>query len=87
LWGKLAKKDEQNRSELPLGWVNLQLIDYKHELRTGLISLNMWPNEKANVIGNAVPWVLLIIQVLVLPIIEHQILLFSLWNSMNTRYQ
>lgn len=29
----------------------MQLFDYKNELRTGVIQLNMWPDDKANPIG------------------------------------
>jgi hypothetical protein len=44
-----------NGSEIPLGWVNFTLIDYKNQLRTGVMSLNLWPGEKANPIGTCVP--------------------------------
>ena len=48
LWGRKGTED------VALGWVNLQLIDYKHELRTGLVSLSLWPNEQANPIGTCI---------------------------------
>jgi hypothetical protein len=38
-------------SEFPLGWVNLNLVDYNGNLRMGVTSLNLWPGEKANPIG------------------------------------
>ena len=37
--------------EIPLGWVACQLFDYKNELKTGLMTLNLWHNEEANPIG------------------------------------
>lgn len=43
------KKDDITTKE-PLGWVNLLLFDYKLQLRTGIISLNLW-NGEANPIG------------------------------------
>jgi phosphatidylinositol-4,5-bisphosphate 3-kinase len=53
LW--LAKKREINKElDTPLGWVNFQVFDYKHELHTGVQSLNMWPDDKANPIGTTV---------------------------------
>lgn len=42
-------------SEFPLGWVNLNLVDYNGNLRMGVTSLNLWPGEKANPIGTCVP--------------------------------
>jgi len=47
-----SKKDESNN--VALGWVAFQLFDYKHELRCGIMSLNMWPDSKANPIGTCV---------------------------------
>ncbi len=38
----------------PIGWVNVQLFDYQHELRTGRLSLPLWFNEEANPIGTCV---------------------------------
>jgi phosphatidylinositol-4,5-bisphosphate 3-kinase len=46
------KKDDL--VEVPLGWVNCQLADYKHQLQMGLMSLNLWPDDKANPIGTCV---------------------------------
>jgi hypothetical protein len=54
LWGRPAGKDDDEK-DVPLGWVNLPLFDYKHQLRSGLLSLNLWPNEKANPIGTCIP--------------------------------
>lgn len=42
-------------SKVPVGWVNLQLSDYKHELRQGVISLPLWSDDEANPIGTCVP--------------------------------
>ena len=42
-------------SEFPLGWVNLNLVDYNGNLRMGVTSLNLWPGEKANPIGTVLP--------------------------------
>eukprot|EP01114_Cavostelium_apophysatum_P016118 TRINITY_DN4532_c0_g2_i2.p1 TRINITY_DN4532_c0_g2~~TRINITY_DN4532_c0_g2_i2.p1 ORF type:complete len:1434 (+),score=438.70 TRINITY_DN4532_c0_g2_i2:87-4388(+) len=52
LFAKTTSKKED--VEVPLGWVGCQLVDYKHELRTGLMSLNMWPDGPANPIGTCV---------------------------------
>jgi phosphatidylinositol-4,5-bisphosphate 3-kinase len=49
LWASSSRKESH-----PIAWVNCQLFDYKHELRTGIISLNMWPDNKANPIGTCV---------------------------------
>jgi hypothetical protein len=50
--GGSSKHDSVNfENDFPLGWVSTQLFDYKHELRTGLIGLNLWPDDKANPIG------------------------------------
>lgn len=54
MWGKLIKKDELGNKELPLGWANIQLFGYKHELKSGLAAINIWPDEKANPIGTCV---------------------------------
>eukprot|EP01119_Soliformovum_irregulare_P017393 TRINITY_DN5165_c0_g1_i1.p1 TRINITY_DN5165_c0_g1~~TRINITY_DN5165_c0_g1_i1.p1 ORF type:complete len:1287 (-),score=389.49 TRINITY_DN5165_c0_g1_i1:1418-5278(-) len=48
------RKDDFSNKDTPLGWVACQLFDYKHELRTGLISLHLWPNDIANPIGTCV---------------------------------
>jgi hypothetical protein len=53
LYGQYTKKEDE-KQDVPLGWINVQLIDYKHQLRTGLMSLPMWPDEEANVIGTCV---------------------------------
>lgn len=34
-----------------IGWVNVQLIDHESHLRSGLYSLKMWPDDRANPIG------------------------------------
>jgi phosphatidylinositol-4,5-bisphosphate 3-kinase len=47
-------KGEGSR-DVPIGWVNCQLFNFKHELRTGIISLNMYRDDKANPIGTCVP--------------------------------
>ena len=46
------RKDELSDKDTPLGWVATPLFDYKHELHTGLLPLQMWPDDKANPIGN-----------------------------------
>lgn len=43
-------------SDIALSWVNMQLFDYKHELRTGPQVLKMWPDDKANPIGTTVQY-------------------------------
>ena len=40
---------------MPLGWVSLPLFDHKDVLASGLYALRLWPCEKANPIGAAVP--------------------------------
>lgn len=37
-----------------LAWVNCMLFDYKHELKTGVHTLGMWPDAPANPIGTCV---------------------------------
>ena len=55
VWGRwnARKKMTQDRDNdvYPLGWVNLLMMDYKGFLKTGLIKVALWPNEKANPIG------------------------------------
>jgi phosphatidylinositol-4,5-bisphosphate 3-kinase len=41
-------------STVPLGWVAMQLFDWKHELRIGQFGLNLWPDAEANPIGTCV---------------------------------
>lgn len=43
-------------NDIALSWVNMQLFDYKHELRAGPQVLKMWPDEKANPIGTTVQY-------------------------------
>lgn len=44
--------DDQNLTkDKPAGWVAYNLFDYKHELRTGVLTLSMWQDDKANPIG------------------------------------
>jgi hypothetical protein len=50
----VRNKEDKAMKEKYLGWVNCALFDYKHELRSGLMSLNLWPDEKANPIGTCV---------------------------------
>lgn len=45
LWARTKDRD------VALGWVSCQLVDYKHQLKTGLHGLSMWPDEEANPIG------------------------------------
>lgn len=40
--------------DTPLAWVNCMLFDYKHELKTGVHTLGMWPDAAANPIGTCV---------------------------------
>lgn len=49
LWAALGE------ARAPVGWVNLQLFDYKHELQCGVVSLPLWTNDEANPIGTCVP--------------------------------
>lgn len=37
-----------------MAWVNCMLFDYKHELKTGMHTLGMWPDDAANPIGTCV---------------------------------
>eukprot|EP01125_Pyxidicula_operculata_P015695 TRINITY_DN5353_c0_g2_i4.p1 TRINITY_DN5353_c0_g2~~TRINITY_DN5353_c0_g2_i4.p1 ORF type:complete len:672 (-),score=156.65 TRINITY_DN5353_c0_g2_i4:251-2266(-) len=53
LWAG-RKQEIVPEKDLPLAWVNFQLFDYKHELRTGVQSLNMWIDGEANPIGTCV---------------------------------
>ena len=41
--------------KVAIGWVNLQLFDYKHELRQGMVGLSLWADDEANPIGTCVP--------------------------------
>lgn len=51
-WNARKKIDQDRESDIyPLGWVNMLLMDFKGFLRTGLIKLALWPNDKANPIG------------------------------------
>lgn len=43
-----------SKSKAAIGWVNLQLFDYKHELRQGMIALALWQDDEANPIGTCV---------------------------------
>ena len=59
--GALQRRDERLKTQIqemnidiPIAWVNCQLILYNHELRTGRVPLRMWPDEKANPIGTCV---------------------------------
>jgi hypothetical protein len=52
-----ASHDEVSRiatKDTPLGWVNIQLVDFDRQLKKGVVSLNMWPNDRANPIAPAV---------------------------------
>ena len=44
----------KTKKDIPIGWVNCQLISYNQNLKTGVQSLNMWRDEKANPIGTCV---------------------------------
>jgi len=49
LYARLPKGDKDNAkdsSSSPIGWVNCQLFNFKHELKTGLVSLNLYRDEK-----------------------------------------
>jgi hypothetical protein len=50
LWFKFSTKRDD--ADVPVAWVNCQLFDYKHQLNTGAMTLNMWPDDKANPIGS-----------------------------------
>jgi phosphatidylinositol-4,5-bisphosphate 3-kinase len=51
----VAKKPQRtDYADIPLAWVNMQLFDYKHELRTGCQTFKMWPDDRANPIGTTV---------------------------------
>jgi hypothetical protein len=39
------------KEDIPLGWVNHQLFDYKGQLSQGIHSLNLWLNDRYNPIG------------------------------------
>lgn len=47
---KKSKVDKDN-DIIPLGWVNMTVLDFKGYLKTGRLKINLWPNEKANPIG------------------------------------
>lgn len=38
----------------PVGWVNMLLANHDGHLRTGLVSLRLWPGAEANPIGTCV---------------------------------
>ena len=42
------------KKDIPIGWVNSLLFSHNHELKTGIHSLNLWFDEKANPIGSCV---------------------------------
>ncbi|KAL6059622.1 Phosphatidylinositol 4,5-bisphosphate 3-kinase catalytic subunit gamma isoform [Balamuthia mandrillaris] len=48
------KVEAVEKSDIALGWVNMTVFDYKHEMRRGLNALSMWPDRKANPIGTCV---------------------------------
>ncbi|KYQ89458.1 phosphatidylinositol 3-kinase [Tieghemostelium lacteum] len=41
-----AQTDQKNR--VSIGWVDLQLIDYRGQLLSGVISLNLWPGSRTS---------------------------------------
>jgi hypothetical protein len=45
---------ELQEKDTALGWVNTNVFDYKHELRTGMQSFSLWPDGAANPIGTCV---------------------------------
>lgn len=46
--------ERKDGGDIPLAWVNCMLFDYKHELKTGMHTLGMWPDAAANPIGTCV---------------------------------
>eukprot|EP00026_Physarum_polycephalum_P001561 Phypoly_transcript_01563.p1 GENE.Phypoly_transcript_01563~~Phypoly_transcript_01563.p1 ORF type:complete len:1080 (-),score=193.50 Phypoly_transcript_01563:61-3189(-) len=38
-------------TETPLGWVNIQLVDFRGKFRSGVRFLKLWPGARANPIG------------------------------------
>ncbi|KAJ8021905.1 Phosphatidylinositol 4,5-bisphosphate 3-kinase catalytic subunit beta isoform [Holothuria leucospilota] len=40
---KLTKRRDNRRDLVPIAWVNTTFFDYKHQLRTGVLRLAMWP--------------------------------------------
>ena len=52
---KYKQDVEDLKTDIPLAWVNCQLIQHNHELKTGKITLRMWPDGQANPIGTCVP--------------------------------
>ncbi|GAM25539.1 hypothetical protein SAMD00019534_087140 [Acytostelium subglobosum LB1] len=40
--------DQQRKESFPIGWVNVMLCDYKSQLRTGPMTLHLWPDDVAN---------------------------------------
>lgn len=49
-----TKKHYKTALDVPLAWINFQIFDYKHEMRTGPITLNMWIDDQSNPIGTCV---------------------------------
>ena len=47
----LCVRDQPAADDIPLGWVNALVMDFRGVLRTGDLSLTMWPYEKCNPIG------------------------------------
>jgi hypothetical protein len=39
---------------VPLGWVNINLVNFKGHFVSGRVTRRLWPNEKANPIGTCV---------------------------------
>lgn len=50
----LYAKTARETDAIPLAWANFNIFDYKHELRSGLHTLSMWPDGPANPIGTCV---------------------------------
>jgi hypothetical protein len=46
------------KTDVPLGWVNCQFIDHKDQLRQGLCSFKLW-HGKPNPIGNPLPTIVI----------------------------
>eukprot|EP00002_Diphylleia_rotans_P005530 TRINITY_DN1469_c0_g2_i1.p1 TRINITY_DN1469_c0_g2~~TRINITY_DN1469_c0_g2_i1.p1 ORF type:complete len:1062 (-),score=220.71 TRINITY_DN1469_c0_g2_i1:385-3570(-) len=42
------------KEDVPLAWVNCQLLDFRHQLQSGVLSMKMWLNDRANPIGTCV---------------------------------
>ncbi|EGC30605.1 hypothetical protein DICPUDRAFT_58194 [Dictyostelium purpureum] len=47
----IRNHDQSTKKLTPIGWANLMISDFRHQLRQGLVQLSLWPNEFSNPLG------------------------------------